>query len=240
MFFLDWHTLECLENQKSALDLTGNARGMSPVHLSLCQDYVPFTIQMQQQKIPPNFTHISKWEFTFHSKEMLYPSKWSTVPWKPKLNRSHNKLHPLFRPVNFFQVIKQTKFWCISLFFLYSPVVSPSCNSHSSPHHLSHCSGITSVLSSTLCCWFPARLLLLQLFQATASIRVAESVLFHHVGCSDLHWRLQKAKVQHTESTLIVTVTSHGIAMARYEPLFQSRLTVKVRFASCFCWYLKA
>lgn len=119
---------------------------------------------------------------------------------KPKLNRSHNKLHPLFRPVNFFQVIKQTKFWCISLFFLYSPVVSPSCNSHSSPHHLSHCSGITSVLSSTLCCWFPARLLLLQLFQATASIRVAESVLFHHVGCSDLHWRLQKAKVQHAES----------------------------------------
>lgn len=82
MFFLDWHTLECLENQKSALDLTGNARGMSPVHLSLCQDYVPFTIQMQQQKIPPNFTHISEWEFTFHSKEMLYPSKWSTVPWE--------------------------------------------------------------------------------------------------------------------------------------------------------------
>lgn len=71
---------------------------------------------------------------------------------------------------------------------------------HTSPHHLSHCSGITSVLSSTLCCWFPARLLLLQLFQATASIRVAESVLFHHVGCSDLHWRLQKAKVQHAES----------------------------------------
>lgn len=33
---------------------------------------------------------------------MFYPNELSTVPWKPKFNRGHNKLHPLFRPVDFF------------------------------------------------------------------------------------------------------------------------------------------
>lgn len=43
-----------------------------------------------------------------------------------------------------------------------------------------------------------------------------------------------------SKAALMSPVTSHSMTMARFEPLFQSRLPVKVKCPSCYSCYLKA
>lgn len=188
MFFLDWHTLECLENQVPVSDLMGDGRGMSPEHLSLCQGFIPFpfTIQVQQQKITFNFSHISELELPF----LFFCIPISDQRCLGKSNLWKLKQSPLnFQTTEFFpRSLNKASTNTSSFFYWYSLVLSRSCNTHSSPHHLSYCSDLTSVTISTLCCGFPARLRVLQLFQATV-IRFAESISCHHLECSGFYWQ---------------------------------------------------